>query len=89
LCPAIQTEDIAQGQKRIDIGLLPIHARTFQTGFHHQFIRTFHTAIANRPTLLLESRVLYLGNPFVQIGQNVLNEPDGRMLTLKDMQFGQ
>lgn len=89
LGPAVRTEDIAQSQERIDIGSLPMHPRTFQTSLHHQFIGAFNTATANRPTLLLKGRILHLGNALVQIGQVVLDEGDGRMLALKDMQFGQ
>ena len=65
LLPAIASQDIAEGQHRIDVFIGPMHPRPFQAGFHLQFIAAFNDSTPDGPALRLKERVLHLGLAFL------------------------
>jgi hypothetical protein len=69
LTPLIITDNITQGQHRIDMGPGPVHATAFQARLNHQFVGAFSGAVANRPTRRHKGGILHVGLPLLQIGQ--------------------
>ena len=51
--------------------LCPVHSRTFQAGFDHQFVATFHNPAPNWPALGLKVGILHLRSAFCQVSQVV------------------
>ena len=89
LFPAVAAQDIAQRQHGIDVGVSPMHTRTFQARFDHQFIPAFDHATANGPTLGLKLGILHLVFALFQISQIARDDFFVRMLLLKIAQFRQ
>lgn len=57
--PAIAPHCGVEGQQRIPMSCLPMHACPFESGLHQQCVGTFHHARANRPPLLLRRRSVH------------------------------
>jgi len=46
-----------------------MHAAAFESGFDNKLIGAFDSAIANRPTRRLKSRILHMGSALLQVRQ--------------------
>ena len=73
LCPPLIEQRQTQGQHGIDVLGFPMHARSFETGLHHELMTTLHTSRPNRPARGTVGRIVHQVTPFLQVGQLLLD----------------
>ena len=52
--PAIGTDDVSQGQHRVDMAFGPMHSSAFQSSFDHQLVAALDESTPDRPALRLK-----------------------------------
>ena len=65
--PAFIEQRKPECQHGIDVLGFPMHAWSFETGLHHQFMATLDTARSNRPALLLVAGIVHEFAPLLQV----------------------
>jgi len=81
--PAIGTDEVTQGQDRVDVVFCPVHSGTFETRLNNQFISALDNTAANRPTLRLKGGIQHLCFTLFEVGKVVTDEFDGWVFALE------
>jgi hypothetical protein len=89
LRPTIITDEVAQGEHRVDMRALPVHASAFEPRFDDRLVGAFDHAAADGPALLDKLWVLELRLPLREIGTVVAQRFAVGILGLELTQFGQ
>src|ERR1700694_1570455 len=86
--PTIIAQCIAQGQHRIDVSRLPMHACPLESCLHHHFMGTFYHSRTNGPACSQKLGILQLWESLAQIAQGFSNGWQ-RPTLLKPLQMGE
>jgi hypothetical protein len=80
--PAVITDQVAQGDHRVDVLGRPAHAGPFQAGINDHFVPTLDRTGANGQALRLKGGILHVGFAFLEIGQVLRNQVYVRVVGL-------